>query len=73
MTTSDSAHELWLVEVGDECMSSMQCQMIAPDLFALNDDGRSTAILPLVDQARTEDLQEAVDSCPVGAIRMTRR
>lgn len=73
MTTSDPAHELWLVEVSDECVSSMQCQMAAPDLFAMNDDGRSTAIQPLVDLTRTEDLQEAVDGCPVGAIRMTRR
>ena len=61
--------DTWLVEVTDDCVSSMQCVMTAPDLFALNDDGFSFALHPEVSADRSEDVRRAVDGCPMGAIR----
>lgn len=60
----------WRVEVSDECASSQQCIMSAPDLFLMNEDGFSRPIDEWVDADRTEDLRQAVDGCPVGAIHI---
>jgi ferredoxin len=73
MTESGSDREAWLVEVSDDCVSSAQCIITASDLFALNDDGFSIPRHNPVDLTRSEDLHEAVDGCPSGAIRITRQ
>lgn len=62
----------WRVEVTDECASSQQCIMSAPDLFRLDEDGYSRPMEAWVDADRTENLRQAVDGCPVGAIRIVR-
>jgi ferredoxin len=53
-------------------MSSTQCIITAPDLFALDEDGYSHALRERVDISRSEDLRMAVEGCPAGAIRITR-
>ena len=60
---------------GARCVGSGTCVAIAPDLFAL-DDGRARVLDPGEPGARTDrdddrtadDVEEAVESCPVQAI-----
>lgn len=73
MTMFERDDDVWLVDVSDDCVASTQCVMTAPDLFALNDDGFSYPLQNPVSSARSQDLREAVDGCPSGAIRLTRR
>ena len=72
MTGSDQREPGWRLDVGDDCMSSQQCILTAPDLFALDADGFSHAVNEWVSDGRGEDLRRAVDGCPVGAIRAIR-
>jgi ferredoxin len=73
MTQFVSDADVWLVDVSDDCVASSQCVMTAPDLFALNDDGFSYPLQNPVSVARSRDLDEAVDGCPSGAIRIIRQ
>ncbi len=50
----------------DTCTGCGLCPDIAPDTFALNDDGVAEVIDPQGDDEDT--IQEAIDSCPVSAI-----
>ena len=52
----------------DECIGCGNCESIAPDVFALDDEGIATVTNP----AGAEDsvIQEAAESCPVGAIML---
>jgi len=50
----------------DTCTGCGLCPDIAPDTFALNDDGVAEVIDPQGDDEDT--IQEAIDSCPVAAI-----
>ncbi len=72
MTTAPQPPETWVVEVSADCVSSGQCIMTAPDLFILDEDGFSRPVRDRVGLDRTEDLRQAVDGCPVGAIRTAR-
>jgi ferredoxin len=50
----------------DKCIGCGTCVLIADKSFKLGDDGKAEAIEPAGDpQAK---IQEAVESCPVGAI-----
>ena len=48
----------------DSCIGCGLCVNMAPDAFALNDEGKSEAIAEMEDSAA----DEVVASCPVGAI-----
>jgi ferredoxin len=48
----------------DACIGCGLCVNMAPDAFALNDEGKSEAIAEMEDSAA----DEVVASCPVGAI-----
>jgi ferredoxin len=72
MSTFETDQDSWHVDVSDDCVSSGQCVMTAPDLFALNDDGFSYPLQDPVSSLRSEALREAVDGCPSEAIRITR-
>ncbi|MCR5514715.1 MAG: ferredoxin [Bacilli bacterium] len=48
----------------DNCIGCGLCVNMAPDAFALNDEGKSEAIAEMEDSAA----DEVVASCPVGAI-----
>ncbi len=58
------------------CVGSGTCTAIAPDLFVL-EDGRARVLAPDEPGARTDrddgrtadDVEEAVESCPVQAIK----
>lgn len=59
----------------NKCQDHGQCVYAAPDLFALDEQGRLTlrseaadVYTAEVDEADTEELQEAADVCPLQAI-----
>jgi ferredoxin len=59
----------------NKCQDHGQCVYAAPDLFALDDDGRlalrseaADVYEAEVDEAHTDELQEAADVCPLQAI-----
>lgn len=60
----------------DRCVGSGTCESLAPDLFVV-DGGRARVLRPGEEGARVvrddaataEDIEDAVDSCPVQAIR----
>ena len=50
----------------EECVGCGNCVETCPDVFCLNDDGVAEAHDP--NGATEEDIQEAIDSCPVECI-----
>jgi ferredoxin len=52
----------------DKCIGCGTCTAIAPKSFKLGDDGKAQAINPVGDEE--EKIKEAIDSCPVGAIKI---
>ncbi len=51
----------------DKCIGCGACQAINPDVFELGDDGFAHAIKNEVEDDN-EDVKDAADSCPTGAI-----
>lgn len=54
----------------NKCCGNLECVLIAPAVFAYDDDGLAVAKM---DQASGDDLQsalEAADACPVQAISL---
>jgi len=54
---------------GDECISCGVCEATCPEVFKMDDDGKSIPIQPVL-----EDLgcaQEAADNCPTQCIIIT--
>ncbi|MBQ3421354.1 MAG: ferredoxin [Romboutsia sp.] len=52
----------------DACIGCGACQMIAPEVFEINDDGVSEVIMNEVDEDQKDEVKSAVESCPTGAI-----
>lgn len=52
----------------DICIGCGLCVTICPEVFQLNEDGKAEAIADTTDDNRAAVL-EAIDSCPVNAIR----
>ena len=50
----------------EKCISCMTCISMHPDLFKLDEDGKSIAITGI--EASAEDTEAAISSCPVEAI-----
>ena len=50
------------------CTGCTLCTYIAPDVFAMGDDGLAHAKGDTVPAAAEASAKEAADSCPVGAI-----
>lgn len=52
--------------VPELCIGCTLCTQICPDVFEMQDDGKSKAVNPTGD---TEDkIQQSIDACPVDAI-----
>lgn len=51
----------------DRCVGSGTCEMLAPDVFEVGDDGVVTVLRP--DDAG-EQVQDAVQQCPTQALRL---
>ena len=57
------------VEVNaDLCIGCGACAAICDDVFELNDEGISESIVSEVPEDLEEDVKEAIESCPTGAI-----
>lgn len=50
----------------ETCQGHMVCVGIAPDIFEIEDDGKSS--VKDSEGADESTIQEAIDGCPVGAI-----
>ena len=57
-----------IANVSEDCIGCGMCEGIAPDVFAIGDDGLAHAIVEEVAADFEDAAQEAADSCPVGAI-----
>jgi ferredoxin len=56
--------EIMALKINEDCTGCGVCVDIAPDTFKIADDGLAVVI------GNGPKAQEAVDSCPVGAISM---
>lgn len=52
----------------DACIGCGACPSIAPEIFDLNDEGLSYVKVEEIKEEDTESAQDAIDSCPTGAI-----
>lgn len=52
----------------DACIGCGACPAIAPEVFDLNDEGLSFVKVEDVPGDNEEAAQDAIDSCPTGAI-----
>ncbi len=60
----------WTVEVDQNvCIGAAPCTAMAPNTFALDDNGKA-AILSTADTDDQETILNAARGCPVGAIRI---
>ena len=60
----------WTVEVDHNvCIGAAPCTAMAPNTFALDDNGKAV-ILSTVDADDQETILNAARGCPVGAIRI---
>ena len=57
------------IEVDRErCVGSGTCEMLAPDLFEVGDDGIVAVLRPEPDGADVEAAEDAVQACPTSAL-----
>ena len=52
----------------DTCIGCELCTQSCPDVFSMDDDGKSVAINADIAENLQDDAVEARDSCPVSAI-----
>ena len=52
----------------DACIGCGACCAVAEDIFEIDDEGLSQAKVEEVPEDKTESAQDAIDSCPTGAI-----
>ena len=52
----------------DNCIGCGACEAICPEVFNLDDDGLSTVICDDFKDIDENNVTEAVESCPTGAI-----
>lgn len=54
----------------DACIGCGACQAIAPDFFEIEDDGLACAKNNTSFEDNKEDILDASESCPTGAIKI---
>ena len=59
------------VEVDRErCVGSGTCEMFAPDVFEVGDDGVVHVLVAAFDGAEPDEVREAVQACPTQALSL---
>lgn len=53
-----------------KCSSIGMCESVAPDVFEVGDDGALTLLEPEQPEERRALMQDAVASCPTGALSL---
>ena len=57
------------VKVNSEaCIGCGACVSVSPEVFEINDDGLSKAKVEEVSEDKVQEVTDAKDSCPTGAI-----
>ena len=54
----------------DTCIACELCTQICPEVFSMDDDGKSVAIKDEIKKENEDSAVEARDSCPVAAINI---
>lgn len=54
----------------DSCIGCGACAAICDDVFEIDDKGLSTVKKEEVDDDKKQEVQDAADSCPTGAIEV---
>lgn len=54
----------------DACIGCGACAAICDSVFEIDDEGISTVVDETVSEENQEKVQDAVDSCPTGAIEV---
>jgi len=54
--------------VRDNCIGCGACQAIAPNVFEIDDEGLSKLLIEEIPEEDKEDVKDAIESCPTGAI-----
>ncbi|MDO4996876.1 MAG: ferredoxin [Bacilli bacterium] len=54
----------------DSCIGCGACAAICDKVFEINDDGLSQAKVEKVEDNDTQDVRDAADACPTGAIEV---
>ena len=54
--------------VNDMCIGCGACTAIASNVFELTDEGTAKAVVEVVEEKDVEDVKDAMEGCPVGAI-----
>ena len=54
--------------IRDNCIGCGACQAIAPNIFEIDDEGLSVTKVKEVPAEDAEDFNDALESCPTGAI-----
>ncbi|MDM8128765.1 ferredoxin [Paraclostridium benzoelyticum] len=52
----------------DTCIGCKACEGICPDVFSIDDEGKSVPITDDIADGILESAQDAKDNCPVSAI-----
>ncbi|HEY4006687.1 MAG TPA: ferredoxin [Pseudonocardia sp.] len=52
----------------EKCTGMGMCESIADDVFEVGEDASVNLLKDEVDEDRRDEIEEAVDSCPTGAI-----
>jgi ferredoxin len=55
----------------DVCVGSGTCELLAPELFEVGDDGVVRLLQPEPGQADEDAVRDAVAQCPTGALRLS--
>lgn len=54
----------------DACIGCGACAAICDNVFDINDEGLSVAKVEVVEESDYQDVKDAADSCPTGAIEV---
>lgn len=61
----------WKVTVDrDACIGDGICASLCPDVFEMDNEGKSVVIKEIIDDELYDSVKEAADSCPVSAIKV---
>ncbi|MGR6965794.1 ferredoxin [Geodermatophilus sp. URMC 61] len=52
----------------DRCVGSGNCELLAPDVFEVGDDGVVRVLRPRLGEADEDAVRDAVARCPTGAL-----
>ncbi len=55
----------------DVCIGCGACTAICPDVFEFSDEGYAKAISEKVEESKEDEVKDAANGCPTGAIEVT--